>query len=333
VTERILSLSLRPKTLSALYGQQKLVDSVRAHVAKRPPQTWLIHGATGCGKTTLARIMSVAYQCPHQQLWGDPCKACRLARSGFAIHEINASDVSGVEELGRVADMSRYRPTSGRRRVIILDEFQRATPAAQNLLLKPFEEPPPTTVWIVCTTEPSKILPTLRRRCVTVHVRGLGFDAAEKFLAKTAAETRGLAVRDLPALVEAARFAGLTAPALLLQALEKYAAGASAAEACAGAEGVSPSGLAVCKAVTAGNWNALRALLLKVPPEEARLIRGSVSGWLRGCMARGTDPKDLDRAAASLSELTGPAPLDDAQMLLWLWPVLFRACRRYGGRK
>src|ERR1044072_4503449 len=263
---RVLSLSLRPRTLTALYGQSKMVASIREQMKTRQPQSWLFHGGTGVGKTTTSRIIALAYQCPHQQLWGDPCKACRLAYSSFAIHEINASEASGVEEMAKIAELSRIRPIGSPKRVFILDEFQRASSAAQNLLLKPMEEPPPTTVWILCTTDPQKILPTLRRRCTTYQLKSLGFDGSEKFLKRSADLAK--ITRPLAPLYEQVHLAGIFSPAPLLQALEKFAAGCTAEEAVSGSDGSGTNSLAICKAVTSGDWNTLKKVLLSANPEE-----------------------------------------------------------------
>lgn len=326
---KVLSLSLRPRKLSDLAGQETTIKAIRKHAATRLPQAWLLHGGTGTGKTTLARILAVSYQCTHQEQWGNPCDVCWKERESFCIHEINASEVSGVEDLGKVAEMSRYRPVGSPKRVIVLDEMQRATNAAQNLLLKPFEEPPATTVWIVCTTEPTKILPTLRRRCVSYQLKPLSILAAEKFL-KSAAKRVGI-TRSLEPLFEQLHLAQVGSPALLLMSLEKYAAGATATDSVAMTDGATTDTLRICKAVTSGQWATLRKLLQGASPEEARWIRASVSGWLRGIMARETNSRALDRAAVSLLDLTTTAPLEDAQLMLWLWGVLYKICKRYAG--
>jgi hypothetical protein len=260
--------------------------------------------------------------------WGDPCQECWKRWSSFAISEINASDVNGVEELGEVAKHSRYRPMySGGKRVIILDEFQKVSNSAQNLLLKPFEEPAASTVWIVCTTEPNKILQTLRRRCTTFTLKGLNFGDAEKFLKAKAIVAK--VTRPLEPLLEQANLLGINAPAMLLQALEKYAAGGSAQEAVAGVDESGVESLRICKSVTGGKWSEVVNSMKDATPDSARLIRASVSGWLVGCLKRENNPKGQERAALSLVELS-QFPYDDAAMLHWLWGALWKVTRRYG---
>jgi hypothetical protein len=325
----ILSLSMRPRTLSALWGQDALVASIRQHVAKRPPRAWMLTGGSGNGKTTIARILSVAYQCTHmpEGKWGDPCAECWKQRANFAIHEINASSVNGIEELTKVAELARYRPSVGIKRVIILDEAHRISSASSNMLLKPLEEPAEATVWIVCTTEPQKILATLRRRLVTYTLKSFSISQAEKFLTRVA--ERAEVKRPLAPLFEQLHLAGIAAPALLLQALEKYAAGASASEAAAGGDAASVETLRVCKAVTSGDWKTVAANLKDATADDVRWVRASVAGWLKGILAREANPRLREQAATSLLELCAMPVYDESILLPWLWAALEKISRRY----
>jgi DNA polymerase III gamma/tau subunit len=234
-----------------------------------------------------------------------------------------------VEEIGKIAQMGRYGSMSGGKRVIILDEAQRISSAAQNLLLKDFEDSAKNTIWIICTTEPTKILLTLRRRCMAYALKPLGFDAKEKLLQR-AAKACGCAL-PLEPLLEAANEAQVSAPAMLLMAMEKYAAGVTPKEAVATVDAPTDfNSLALCKAVTSGSFSQVRAVLKDAAAEDSRFIRASVCGWLRGCLLRENNPKRQTAIANSLRELaSGTAPLEDAMMLWWLWGVLHRVCGRF----
>src|SRR5208283_858923 len=108
MSQRTLALSLRPRKFSQLIGQGSVVSAIKEQYAqKREPPAWMFVGPTGTGKTTLARILALSLQCEHGEM-GEPCEACRKEVASFAIHEINASDVSGVNEMAQVAQGSVY---------------------------------------------------------------------------------------------------------------------------------------------------------------------------------------------------------------------------------
>lgn len=318
-----LAKSLRPRRLSELVGQDSLVRSIRKHMETRPPSTWMLIGPPGTGKTTLARIMAVSYQCTHQKIWGDPCNEC-WARRTQLYDEKNASFISGVEELRAVVELADHRPINNPYRVFIIDEAQKISHAAQNMLLKPWEEPCSTTIWIICTTDPSKLQGALKRRPITYKLKTLGVTETETFL-KNAAAKGGIKIPLAP-LLEQIHLAGIGAPGVALQALEKFAAGSSATEAVDGSEAV--NSYALCKAVISGSWKETRKWLDVSTPDDARFIRASVAGYIKGILAKEIDPKKQERAATSLLELCSP-PFDDATMIHWLWATLWKISRRY----
>ena len=321
-----LSLALRPTKLDDLYGQAATVKAIRKQVATRPPSYWMLQGPPGTGKTTLAQILGQSFNCTHQtpETWGTPCAACRVP-----LVEINASDVNGVEEISKIAEMSRYRPATGSKRIIILDEAQRISTAAQNLLLKPFEVKNSTTVWIICTTEPSKILPALRRRCTSYTMKLLTMSEVPEFVRDITNKNK-LPPRDNGPLCEQLALNSINSPGLILQALDKYLAGNSAAASVGNTDGSSVNTLRICKAVTSGDWKTVKTALAEANSDDAYAIRASVAGWLKGFMMRESDPSKLDRAAKSILDLTTSAPYDEKLMLAWLWPILFNITKRYG---
>lgn len=148
-----LAEALRPKSLDDL-----IIDgttrSVIAKAIERQSRKWLIHGPTGTGKTTLARMVVQALRGPDT-----PCEEPDVL-------EINAADLNGVSAIRDLLDRTATYPMFGNYRVTILDEAHQLTKQAQTALLKPFEQSTPM-VWILCTTELKDIQDPLRDRCGT----------------------------------------------------------------------------------------------------------------------------------------------------------------------
>ena len=165
-------------------------------------------------------------------------------------------------------------------------------------------------------------------RCVKYQLKLLGIDATEQFLTKQAKSVE--LVRKLEPLIECVHQMQIGSPGVLLQALEKYAAGAEASESVTGIDGSTVDTFRLCKAVTGGDWKTIASCLKTATPEEARWIRASVAGWIKGVMARETSAPGLDRASTSILELCAP-PLDDSTMMHWLWAVLWKVTKRYQG--
>ena len=336
-TSEALSVSMRPRKLSSMFGMDAAVATLRKQMTTRAPRTILLSGMPGTGKTTLGRLIALAVQCDHTTVWGDPCDVCRARviswspfQSDFAIHEINAAEHSGVEELEAICRLSYSRPMTGLRRVVILDECHSLSAAAWKTTLKPMEEPPPHMLWILCTSDVRKVPAANQRRAAKYAMRELGVTDTERFLARYA-KAAGM-TRALAPLVEVCHTMQVGSPGVLLQALDKYAAGASPKDAVTGSDGTSVDSLRICKAVTNGDWKTVAGFIKEMVDkgtmaEDTRWLQLSLAGWMRGCMVRGTG-SDAERAAVSLIELSTP-PWDETMRSNWLCGVIYRVTARY----
>ncbi|MDD7941516.1 DNA polymerase III subunit gamma and tau [Actinomycetospora lutea] len=161
----------RPSTFAEVVGQEHVTDPLRtALLAGRINHAYLFSGPRGCGKTSSARILARSLNCV-QGPTPDPCGVCdscvALAPNGpgsLDVTEMDAASHGTVDEARDLRDKAAYAPVSSRYRVFIIDEAHMVTTAAFNALLKVVEEPPEHLIFVFATTEPDKVLTTIRSR-------------------------------------------------------------------------------------------------------------------------------------------------------------------------
>ncbi len=160
----------RPRTFSDMAGQEHVVRTLRnqadtGHIA----HAYLFSGSRGTGKTSAARILSMAINCLDKRQ-GDPCLVCQScvalqSEATLDVFEMDAASNSRVEEIREMLEKVNYPPQSVRYKVYIIDEVHMLSNAAFNALLKTLEEPPEYMVFILATTEPQKVPATILSRC------------------------------------------------------------------------------------------------------------------------------------------------------------------------
>jgi DNA polymerase III subunit gamma/tau len=162
----------RPQSFEEVVGQEAVVRTLtNAITGEAVRQAYLFAGPRGTGKTSMARILAKCLNCAEGPTTtpDGTCHACRAIAAGTSLDviEMDAASQRGIDDIREIRDRVVLQPVEGRYKVYILDEAHQLTDAAWNALLKLIEEPPPHLVFVFCTTDLSKVLPTVRSRCQT----------------------------------------------------------------------------------------------------------------------------------------------------------------------
>lgn len=151
-----LYLKYRPKTLEEVRGNKETVEALNKMLSdtSKCPHSFLFTGPSGCGKTTLGRIV-----------------ANRLGCKGNDYREVDSADFRGIDTIREIRKQAQYRPLEGTCMVWLIDECHKLTNDAQNALLKILEDTPKHVYFILCTTDPQKLIETVKGRCSTFQVK------------------------------------------------------------------------------------------------------------------------------------------------------------------
>lgn len=159
-------IDFRPKNFDEMIGNKQIINSLQS-ILKRDqkdiPHAILFSGPSGCGKTTLARIFASEMGCPE--------KINNETNGDFV--ELDIAHLTGVDTAREIRQTMHYHPSIAKCRVWILDEFHKSSSSFQNAMLKALEDAPKYAYFLLCTTEPNKLLKTIRNRCSAFEVKNL----------------------------------------------------------------------------------------------------------------------------------------------------------------
>ncbi len=285
MSETSLYLKHRPQSLDEVLGNNNVVDIIRKQVAATMPQSVLLHGPTGCGKTTLGRII-----------------AKELGARGGDLREVDSADFRGIDTIRDIRKQSRFKPLEGTCKVWILDEVHRLTGDAQSALLKILEDTPPHVYFILCTTDPQKLLPTIKGRCSQLQVSPLS-DREMKILLRRVVKAEG---ESIPREVyDQITQDSLGHPRNALQILNQVLAveeDKRLATAKQTAELQSQT-IELCRALTQhAPWQKVSGILSGLKEQEPEGIRRAVLGYCQAVLLKSGDAS----AAAVMEEFTEP---------------------------
>lgn len=176
MSSQVLARKWRPKSFAELVGQDHVVKALsHALDAQRLHHAYLFTGTRGVGKTTIARILAKSLNC-ETGVSATPCGVCATCQEIDAgrfvdLLEIDAASNTGVDDMRQLIENAEYMPTAGRYKVYLIDEVHMLSKNAFNALLKTLEEPPAHVLFILATTDPQKVLPTVLSRCLQFNLK------------------------------------------------------------------------------------------------------------------------------------------------------------------
>lgn len=281
-----LYLKYRPDSLETIIGNNEIKTTLKGMFKKNDiPHSMLFHGPTGCGKTTLARIIAKKLNCEDNN-----------------IIEIDTAQFRGIDTIRDLRKSIQFTPLGGGIRVYIIDEVHKMTGDAQNAFLKMLEDTPTHIYFILCTTDPQSLLPTIKGRCSQFQVKELSDDEMQDLLVKTAEEEGDSITKEI---IQQITQDSQGHPRNALQVLEQVlSTPVKKRLAIAQQAAIEQSeSIALCRALIKGeNWNKVKVILQGLKGQDAEGIRRVVMGYAQSILLN----SDNERAALILEEFLEP---------------------------
>lgn len=282
-----LYLNHRPTTLDQVKGNEKTITLLKSMLEDKEsfPHTILLHGPSGCGKTTIGRIIGNELGC-----------------SGVDFREINTADFRGIDTSRDLIRQSQFMPVQSEVIVFMIDECHKLTNDAQNALLKVLEDAPKRVYFVLCTTDPQKLLATIKSRCSQFQVNPLDQSQLFALLRKIARDEGEQIDKELSdQIYEASNGQPRNAIQILEQILlvsEDERAGIIKKY-----EDNQAQINELCRALLKGeDWSKVKLIVSGLKDQEAETIRRAVLGYCQAVLLNGKN----DRAALIIEEFWEP---------------------------
>lgn len=295
-----LHLKYRPNIFDEVIGHSEIIKSIKSLFSEKDsPHAFLLSGYSGCGKTTLARIMANFLNAE--------------------VTEINIANTGGIDFVREMDEKSRYSPLMGENKVFILDEVQQLTKEGQNALLKLLEDSPKYAYFFLCTTDPNKLLLAIRNRCTSYTLKPLSDNEIKQLIQKVAdAEHIDLSDDILDLLIYKSN--GVPRSALVFLNQVKDIKNFDAATKLLADEITEEEDVInLCRLLIKNpnaKWAEIVGLFNKITldPEQIRIV---MAGYLAGCLKKQASPKYAEMLNLFLSPLTFGSQKSELVYLLY----------------
>jgi DNA polymerase III gamma/tau subunit len=280
-----LHTKYRPESFQEVVGQDLVIAALQAVLKEKRSQTFLFHGPSGTGKTTLARLCALGLGCV----------------PGQSIIEFDAATYTGIDDMREIVATNLMKPLGGGNRAIIIDEAHRLSAAAWASMLKTLEEPQPWLYWFLCTTELGKVPANIKTRCTAFELRLVDQDTLFELL-NGIVEKERLTIEDGILDLCAREAGGSPRQAIVNLGMCLHAQGRQDAAALLKSAVDSSEVIDLCRALAKREpWLRVKPILSDLQSTNPESIKAVVCAYMSKVLLGAANPRDAGLAAEVLS--------------------------------